>query len=236
MAIKVEDRVGQKFNRLTILGVLSKGYRDANGKWTHARLLVQCDCGTVKDVAAGCVTSGGTKSCGCLDTEATVRRNTTHGMSHLPEYKLWVDMRARCNNAGNKFFHRYGGRGITVCPSWLNDFAQFYSDMGPRPSPTHSIERKNNEGPYSPENCVWATPVEQANNKSSNRLITFQGRTQTLTQWCRERNMNLSTVTGRLDGRGWSIEKAFLTPAKPFVDRKDMRAAHDAKIAAKSAA
>ena len=223
MGIKIEDRIGQKFNRLTVLSVFSKGYRNEECRWVPARLLVQCDCGTVKDVGASSVTSGGTKSCGCLDRETVIRRNTTHGMSSLPEYKLWKDMWARCTNPNNKFFHRYGERGITVAPRW-NDFANFYADMGPRPSKTHSIDRKENDEGYSPDNCVWATPVEQANNRSSSRLVTFQGRTQTLTQWCRERNMSLQTVTSRIDTGGWTLEMAFSLPAKPFKDRKDMRA------------
>ncbi len=126
----IEDRVGQKFNMLTVLAVHSKGFRTTEGRYVQARLLCRCDCGTVKDIPAGAVTGGYTKSCGCLDRDILVARNTTHGMSSLPEYKLWKDMRARCNNPSNKFYFRYGGRGISVSPEWQSSFENFYKDMG----------------------------------------------------------------------------------------------------------
>lgn len=216
----IEDRVGQKFNMLTVLAVHSKGFRTTEGRYVQARLLCRCDCGTVKDIPAGAVTGGCTKSCGCLDRDILVARNTTHGMSSLPEYKLWKDMRARCNNPSNKFYFRYGGRGISVSPEWQSSFENFYKDMGPRPARRMSIERIENDGHYCKSNCKWATPIEQANNRSSTRLVTYKGSTQSLSAWCRELNINLSTVTGRLDVHGWSVEDAFGTPTrKGFVER-----------------
>lgn len=89
--------------------------------------------------------------------------------STLPEYRVWVGMLARCLNPSTSAFPRYGGRGITVCEEWQADFANFYHDMGPRPSPRHSIDRINNDGPYAPNNCRWATPDVQAKNKSKTR-------------------------------------------------------------------
>ena len=101
-----------------------------------------------------------------------------------------------------------------------SSFENFYKDMGPRPARRMSIERIENAGHYCTSNCKWATPIEQANNRSSTRLVTYKGSTQSLSAWCRELNINLSTVTGRLDVHGWSVEDAFGTPTrKGFVER-----------------
>jgi len=98
---------------------------------------------------------------------------------------IWKNIRGRCNNPRDQRYSDYGGRGITICPQW-NDFEQFLTDVGKRPSPNHSLERIHNDKGYSPENCKWATRHEQNNNKRSNRSITFQGRTQNLEQWVQE--------------------------------------------------
>lgn len=102
-------------------------------------------------------------------TERHSLRNITHGKSGIPEYKIWKGMLNRCFYLGAKDYDRYGGRGITVCESWRRDFQTFYGDMGPRPSPTHSIDRINNDGNYEPSNCRWATPAEQRANQSKRR-------------------------------------------------------------------
>lgn len=153
--------VGRKFGRLTVQSVTSEKRKT---KYRY-RCTCICECGTIKDYWADKLTIGRTKSCGCLNAELSATRNRRHGgarrvTGHLPEYKVWMSMRARC--AGKD--PRYGGRGIKVCERW-DDFAAFYADMGPRPSPDLSIDRINNDGHYEPGNCRWATDAQQRANK-----------------------------------------------------------------------
>lgn len=108
------------------------------------------------------------------------RGNWKHGGKGLPEYGIWKGIKQRCYDPNYPAFHRYGGRGITVCDRWRHDFATFLADMGPRPSKRHSIERKENGGPYSPVNCCWDTRTAQANNRRTNRLLVYRDRPMTL--------------------------------------------------------
>lgn len=117
-------------------------------------------------------------------------------------------MKARCSNPRSIVWPLYGGRGITVCRRW-KAFEAFFADMGPRPSPHHTIERKDNCGDYTPSNCIWATRKQQMNNQRNNHIITFLGKTQTLAQWVDELHMPALRV--RL-GRGWSVQRAFTQP------------------------
>lgn len=134
---------------------------------------------------------------------------TKHGGYSTPEYTAWAHMVQRCTNPASPSYANYGGRGITLEPRWL-DFREFLKDLGPRPSALHSIERKDNEKGYSPDNCRWATQAEQQRNKRNNRRITWNGRTQVLEDWIKELGFRKSTLTMRLR-RGWSIERAFTT-------------------------
>jgi len=125
-----------------------------------------------------------------------------HGLSHkIPEYDVWASLRDRCRNPRNRGYVNYGGRGIFVDPRW-NDFMTFYNDMGPRPANKESIERRDNNGPYSPENCYWATRQEQNKNQRPRRayfqrprsLITINGRTRGVSQWSRELGLSRRTI------------------------------------------
>lgn len=133
-------------------------------------------------------------------------RPRTAASQYKREYMVWYEMKRRCRNPIDPHFDRYGGRGITVCDRW-NDFATFLADMGPRPSDDHSIERVDNAGPYAPDNCKWATRIEQGQNKRNNHLIAFEGRTQSLNAWAREFGMPRCRLTMRLR-RGWSMADA----------------------------
>lgn len=141
-----------------------------------------------------------------------------HGQSRRktkrsPEYNTWRQMKHRCKNQ-SKDFHRYGGRGIIVCDRWVNSFENFFADIGKRPSSNHSIERKNNDLGYSPDNCCWATGVEQTRNrggKRTNRMVTFNGMTMCVADASAFTGLPINTIHNRLN-RGLSDEEACLTP------------------------
>jgi len=121
-------------------------------------------------------------------------------------------MKVRCHNVESDAYPDYGGRGIQVCDRWLNSFESFLEDMGPKPSPDHSIERIDNNGNYEPGNCRWATREEQANNKRSNKRFLVDGEMKTITQLAKERNILVSTLARRLSRDGLSIEEALARP------------------------
>lgn len=137
---------------------------------------------------------------------------TKHGESRgrrTPEYRAWRQLQSRCSNVLGLDYKNYGGRGIKVCERWKK-YENFLEDMGRRPSSKHSIERKNNDGDYEPENCVWATPEKQNSNKRNNVMITFRGVTKHLAAWAREVGVCTATLQTRL--HRWSVEEALTTP------------------------
>lgn len=138
----------------------------------------------------------------------------THGMTRTPEYSTWARMIRRCENKKEINYERYGGRGITVCAEWRTSFAAFLRDMGKRPSPSHSIERINNDEGYRKENCRWATRAEQCVNKRNNILVTFNGQTKILAHWCRELGLHYNITRQRLQREGWSTDRALSTPTR----------------------
>lgn len=139
--------------------------------------------------------------------------NFRHGQSRTPEHNAWCAIHQRCNNPKYPRYARYGGRGITVDPRW-NVFENFLADMGQRPSPKHSIERRDNNGPYAPENCVWATNRQQANNRGgrkANVLLTYAGETLNVTQWAARTGLSGNQIRNRIR-KGWTAEKILTTP------------------------
>jgi hypothetical protein len=198
---KFIDRTGQRYGRL--VAIRRVGTKDNKAEW-----LCRCDCGREARVVTTSINAG-TKSCGCLQREATRRRNTTHGLSraHAETYKVWKDMKSRCYNAKNKDFKDYGARGITVCEEWKDDFGAFFACMGDRPVGKTIDRERVNEG-YSPGNCRWADIFEQANNKRNNHVIEFQGQSKTLAAWSRETGIESSLLRYRLQ-RGWPLERVF---------------------------
>ena len=149
------------------------GRVNGNNTW-----ICVCFCGKEFRSNTGNIRSGHTTSCGCKRDLAMSIRTKVHGESNkTPEYRAWRSMRYRVLNPdkGNKRYHIYGGRGIKICDRWLESFENFLADMGRKPSPEHSIDRKDNDGDYCPENCRWATSTEQAYNRRTNRIVYFNG-------------------------------------------------------------
>jgi hypothetical protein len=214
---KIEDYIGKKIHHLTIL-------EDLGVEKERRKILVQCDCErkTVKTIYfSSLFKNPPTKSCGCVKMRNVINSGLTHGMSYTREHKCWAKMKSRCYDKNNNRYDRYGGRGIIVCDSWKNSFEKFIEDMGASPSPKHTIDRVNTDGNYEPANCRWATPKEQANNASYNRIIKFGGRAQTLTQWAEELCIGRTTIAARIDQYGWSVERALTTPVVKGRSRVD---------------
>lgn len=132
-----------------------------------------------------------------------------------PEVLCWQEMIRRCHDPRKSRFGYYGGRGIVVAPEWRESFATFLRDMGPRPSPEHSIERKDNNGPYAPWNCAWATRTVQARNKRNNRYLTAFGETRLLIEWAERYGLHKTTILSRIERLGWDVERALSTPPAP---------------------
>jgi hypothetical protein len=204
----VIDLVGLSFGRLKVV-------ERAPNKGKHACWVCDCSCGTQGIIVlGGNLRRGNTQSCGCLHKERTGQAHYKHGMVNTSEYAIWSSMRQRCLDPNSPAYNRYGGRGITICDTWEDSFEAFYTDMGPRPSATHSLERINNDLGYSKENCRWATPSEQSRNTRRNHLLTYNGKTQCVTDWAEEMHLSSAAIFLRLR-RGWDIEKTLTTPLKP---------------------
>lgn len=133
-------------------------------------------------------------SCGCV---TRFKKKTTHGMSKTPEYKTWIGIKERCLNSNSPSYINYGGRGIDISNDWINNFQQFFIDMGLRPNSKYSIERIDLNKGYSKDNCIWATKKEQANNRRTNYLLTYKGQTKTRSQWADEIGVNVRTIASR---------------------------------------
>ena len=179
------------------------------GKWTvtsraenlgnRVRWNVQCQCGEKRIYRSDTLKDGRSQGCqNCMKT---------HGLCSSSEYGIWSGMKKRCYDTNHKSYPHYGGRGIKVCDKWKNDFAAFYSDMGPRPSLGHSIDRIDGNGHYAPDNCRWATSTEQNLNYSQNRHVEYQGKNITVTELAEETGIERHVLYQRLD-RGYSVNEA----------------------------
>ena len=203
------DVSGKRFGRLTVIKQVSQ-----KNKRRGAFFLCHCDCGKEKIIYGYSLRKNITRSCGCLHKEVAANINIKHGMNRrgmaTPEYKSWFHMRQRCKNPNHKGFKNYGGKGISVCNRWDN-FSNFLSDMGTKPTPKHTIDRVDNNGNYEPKNCKWSTNKEQNNNYSRNRIITFNGHSKNLSQWAEFLGVSRNLLYGRIF-RGWSDIETITTP------------------------
>lgn len=192
---------GQKFGRLTVERRTEHRKSDRAVFWDCI-----CDCGNKISVDSYSLTSGNSRSCGCVRKELFRQRATKHGMSKTNIYNIWSSMIERCHTTPHK---NYGLRGIVVCDRWRTSFENFYADMGDRPSLKHSIDRIDNNGPYSPENCRWATRAQQHRNTRQNVYITVNGETKVLSDWMKHYGLNRSSVY-RWFRKGYSFEQILL--------------------------
>jgi hypothetical protein len=201
--MKAIDISGQKFGRLTV--VESVGSKKGEGVlW-----LCSCECGGEIFSTGKPLKSGNTKSCGCIAKELIVARNkasSKHNMTGSSTFISWDSMKQRCLNPNHKSFSHYGEKGVVICARCLESFDNFLFDMGVRHAGT-TLDRIDSSGNYEPGNCRWATDELQGNNKQSNRLITHEGRCQTIAQWAREIGMSRQSLRHRLEN-GWSIKEA----------------------------
>mgnify|MGYP001379757104 CR=1 FL=1 len=198
MRIDVEANIlGLTFGRLVVVS-----------KHEKSRFLCRCVCGNEKIVFKHNLVAGRTRSCGCLNRE-NLDSSGTHRKTKTTIYKTWSAMKARCNRVISNDYANYGGRGISVCDRW-NSFENFFLDMGDRPDGT-SIERIDNNGNYEPGNCRWATFGEQSRNKSSNRVIAFNGESACVAEWAETTGIPSNVITRRLN-TGWPIKDALTLP------------------------
>lgn len=208
---RLEYLVGQKFERLTVIAEAETHIKPCGDK--VPMLLCKCECGNKKKISFYNLKSGNTKSCGCYSREIIKKRKMTHGMFNTRIYRIYAGMKSRCYNPNRKKYPIYGGRGIKICDEWLGEdgFMNFYNwSISNGYDDTLSIDRIDVNGNYEPSNCRWATTKKQGNNTTTNRYITFNGKTKTLAEWSDETGISYSALKHRID-RGWEIEKALTT-------------------------
>lgn len=207
---KLNDLTGRVFGRLEVLS------RAENiGKQTA--WLCKCSCGSETIVTAGNLQNGHTQSCGCIQRETVGGVNRKHGLSNSRIYKIHAGIITRCYNEKSTRYPQYGGSGIAVCREWQGEggaenFVAWAMKNGYADNLT--IDRIDYMGNYEPSNCRWVDSKTQANNRRSNRMITYNGETHNVTEWAALLGMNKDTLSGRLNSQGLSVEEAFTKPIR----------------------
>lgn len=221
MSKRVLITPGDRYGRLTVIREVSPR---VSGNQRQRCVECKCECGVVRGYRFYSLRNGNTVSCGCFAEEVAGDGSRTHGLSDTAEYGIWRGMLRRCSVESERAYRHYGGRGISVCGRWRAAFVDFYEDMGPRPSPKHSIDRKNNAGSYScghceecsekgwPSNCRWATQKEQSRNTRVNYLVEHGGETKCVAEWAEQYGIKPTILYSRLVALGWTFEKAISWP------------------------
>lgn len=206
---KAIDIAGNMYGRLTVI--------ELSGHNKHNQRLWRCvcDCGNSAEVLGSLLRKGDTRSCGCLARESAASINKSHGKANTAIYRIWRSMMDRCHLPTSHAYSRYGARGVAVCERW-HDFENFYTDMGDKPKGM-SLERTDNDGPYSQENVQWASAKDQANNRRSSRWVEFNGERRTLAQWADHFGIHLGTLWARLK-RGIPMDEAVLPGDRRFTN------------------
>lgn len=202
----ITTHAGDRFGMLTVVE------RVPSRLARTPRFLCQCDCGNVSEVYGSHLRKGSVRSCGCNRADAQRASVTTHGMSKTPTHITWTLMKQRCLNPKAPDFHKYGGRGVTVCDRWLS-FENFLADMGERPDGM-TLDRIDNDGPYGPDNCRWATPTDQQANRRRTVMLTIGSETKPLAELARLHGLPPKTVYMRVR-YAWSPEQALGIHPRP---------------------
>lgn len=206
----INDLIGKRFHNLVVTSFVEK--RNGKPYW-----LCKCDCGNEKTICEYNFTSGATHSCGCKKRNQITnmnKENSKHGKRYTRIYRIWQGMEYRCYNPKSDEYQYYGERGIRLCDEWDNDFSKFYDwaiNNGYKDNLT--IDRVDVNGNYEPDNCRWTTMKVQENNKRNNRVLSFYGKNQTVTQWGEEIGIKKETILSRLN-LGWSVEDTLSKPVK----------------------
>lgn len=201
------DLKGRRFGRWLVV--------ERTAQIKKVRWICECDCGTVKEVASADLKSGRTNSCGCILRD---RKGTTFNGIHQREYRSWSAMKQRCYYAKHNEYHRYGGRGISMCDSWRESFSNFYADMGNCPD-GFSIDRIDNNGDYCPSNCKWSGAVEQSSNTSRNVNVEYEGRAFTLKQLAAHIGVNYYRLHAYYRRRRLPLEDSISRALQPGISR-----------------
>lgn len=211
MAKKIVIIPGQRFGKLIVIGYShSKTHIGKNNrKRAYDYYLCQCDCGNTKIVLRDRLISKiPPKSCGCISKEFLRSFNLSHGKSNTRLFRIWAHIKDRCFNENNDAYKNYGGRGISMCLEWKNDFMSFYNwakENGYNNNLT--IDRKDNNGNYEPKNCRWITVKEQHRNTRRNKFLIYNGEKHCISEWAEILGLRKDTILSRLKN-GWSIERA----------------------------
>ena len=207
--------IGERFGRWTILEEGGERvYPRPGGGASHRHRLWRCvcDCGNYGNPSEASLRRGQSQSCGCLTRERSSEKHLRHGLTGTSEYASWQAMLSRCRNPNNPRWNHYGGRGISVCPEW-EGFETFLEDMGSRPSLEHSLDRRDNDKGYSPENCRWATSHEQMTNRGCTRFVEFDGESVPLATLAKRHGLPANTLRARIV-KGWDVQVALTTPVR----------------------
>lgn len=214
-----KNMIGKQYNNWTVLDYSHFNERSFFDKTRNKRryakehfLKVECKCGTIRNVRPAPLKNGKSKGCGCDGNYTETQFKKKHGLTNSRLYKIYSGMKSRCYKDWDKDYKNYGDRGIAVCNDWLKDFSNFHKwalKNGYKEDLT--IDRIDNNGNYSPENCRWTTIINQSNNKRNNIYITYQNKTKTATEWSRELKVNADTLHNR-KRLGWSDDEIISTP------------------------
>lgn len=198
---KFKNLTGLKFGLIHVICFAGKRIKNSGNAeyFYHCR----CSCGTQRLISGVALTGKKRRGCRCWNSDL-------NGMRESDEYRIWSAMWTRCTNPRQASWKNYGGRGITVCERW-EKFEHFFADMGQRPTRQHTIDRRDNDAGYSPDNCRWITRREQNRNRSDNHRLTFRGETKTIAEWSEDVHIEQRTIWWRISS-GWSVDRALTTP------------------------